>query len=129
MSWNYGPDVAIRQERHFDDRVMPCFAQRPSGPFEAFERAVATRPYAESLVAGDVRLTYAALNERVARLAGGLARRGLRAGDRVGLLLSNRVEFVTMLLAGLRLGAITVPIGTRLQTPEIAYIVQHSGAK
>jgi long-chain acyl-CoA synthetase len=129
MSWNYGPDVAIRQERHFDDRVMPCFAQRPSGPFEAFEKAVATRPHAEALVAGDVRLTYAALNERVARLAGGLARRGLTAGDRVGLLLSNRVEFVTMLLAVLRLGAITVPIGTRLQTPEIAYIVQHSGAK
>jgi acyl-CoA synthetase (AMP-forming)/AMP-acid ligase II len=129
MSWNYGPEVVIRHERHFGDRVMPCFAQRPSGPFEAFEQAVATRPHAEALVAGDVRLTYAALNERVARLAGGLARRGLTAGDRVGLLVSNRVEFVTTLLAVLRLGAITVPIGTRQQTPEIAYILQHSGAK
>ena len=128
MSWNYGPEVVLRNERHFDDRVMPCFALRPSGPYEAFERAVATRTNAMALVAGDVRLTYAALNERVAGLAGGLARRGVVAGDRVALLLGNRVEFVTMLLAILRIGAIAVPMGTRLQTPEIAYIVQHSGA-
>jgi long-chain acyl-CoA synthetase len=129
MSWNYGPDVVLRHERHFGDRVMPCFAQRPSRPYEAFERAVAKRPDAEALVAGDVRLTYAVLNERVARLAGGLARRGVTPGDRVAMLLSNRVEFVTTLLAVLRLGAIAVPMGTRLQGPEIAYIVQNSGAK
>jgi acyl-CoA synthetase (AMP-forming)/AMP-acid ligase II len=129
MTWNYGPDVVLRHERHFDDRVMPCFARRPSGPYEAFERAVAARPHAEALLAGDLRLTYAALNERVARLAGALARRGVSAGDRVAMLLGNRVEFVTTLLAILRRGAIAVPMGTRLQTPEIAYIVQHSGAK
>jgi long-chain acyl-CoA synthetase len=129
MSWNYGSDVAIRYERHFDDRVMPCFARRPSGPYEAFEQAVAARPNVEALIAGDVRLTYAELNERVARAAGGFAQRGVAAGDRVAMLLSNRVEFVTTLLATLRLGAIAVPMGTRLQTPEIAYIVQHSGAK
>ncbi|HEU5294231.1 MAG TPA: AMP-binding protein [Burkholderiaceae bacterium] len=128
MSWNYGPDVAFRRERHFDDRVMACIAQRPSGPYEAFERAVAARPDAEAVVAGDQRLTYAALNERVVRAAGGLAERGVGAGDRVALLLGNRVEFVTTLLATLRLGAIAVPMGTRLQGPEIAYIVQHSGA-
>jgi acyl-CoA synthetase (AMP-forming)/AMP-acid ligase II len=129
MSWNYGPDVVIRHERHFDDRVMPCFAPRPSGPYEAFERAVAARPDAEALIAGDLRLTYAALNARAARAAAGLAQRGVAAGDRIALLLSNRLEFVTTLLAILRLGAIAVPMGTRLQTPEIAYIVQHSGAK
>jgi acyl-CoA synthetase (AMP-forming)/AMP-acid ligase II len=129
MSWNYGPEVVLRQERHFDDRVMPCFAQRPSGPYEAFERAVAARPSAEAVVAGDVRLSYAALSERVGRAAGGLARRGVVPGDRVALLLGNRVEFVTTLLAVLRVGAIAVPMGTRLQTPEITYIVQHSGAK
>lgn len=129
MSWNYGPDILLRYERHFDDRVMPCFARRPSGPYEAFARAVASRPNAEALIAGDLRLTYAALNERAERTAAGLAERGVAAGDRVALLLGNRVEFVTTLLATLRLGAIAVPMGTRLQTPEIAYIVQHSGAK
>jgi acyl-CoA synthetase (AMP-forming)/AMP-acid ligase II len=129
MSWNYGPAVVIRHERHFDDRVMRCFADRPSGPYEAFERAVAECPRAEAVVAGDLRWTYAELDAHVARAAGGLAQRGVDAGDRVAMLLGNRVEFVTTLLASLRLGAIAVPMGTRLQAPEIAYIVQHSGAK
>src|SRR5262252_4935188 len=128
MSWNFGPDVVMRHERHFGDRVMTCFADRPSGPYEAFERAVKARPQAEAIVAGDLRLTYGALNDRVVRAAAGLAQRGVGAGDRVAMLLSNRVEFVTTLLATLRLGAIAVPMGTRLQGPEIAYIVQHSGA-
>ena len=128
MGWDYGSGVPIRHERHFGDRVMPCFAERPAGPFDAFERAVAERPQAEALVAGAVRLTYAALNARAALLAGGLALRGVATGDRVALLLGNRVEFVTTLLAVLRLGAIAVPMGTRLQGPEVAYIVQHSGA-
>jgi long-chain acyl-CoA synthetase len=129
MSWSYGPEVAIRHERHFDGRVMPCFAERPSGPYESFTRAVAARPEAEALIVGDLRLSYSALDERANRAAAGLAERGVGAGDRVGMLLSNRVEFVTTLLAILRLGAIAVPMGTRLQTPEVAYILQHSGAK
>ncbi|HEU0204200.1 MAG TPA: class I adenylate-forming enzyme family protein, partial [Burkholderiaceae bacterium] len=127
MSWSY-KDVAIRRERHFGDRVMPCFEERPSGPYEAFQRAVAARPEAEGLVVGSQRLSYAALDERANRLAAGLAQRGVGAGDRVAMLLSNRLEFVTTLLGVLRLGAIVVPMGTRLQGPEIAYIVQHSGA-
>jgi long-chain acyl-CoA synthetase len=128
MSWTYGTDVPIRHERHFDDRVMPCFAQRPSGPYAAFARAVADRPEAEALIVGDLRLSYAALDQQANATAAGLALRGVGAGDRVAMLLSNRVEFITTLLAALRLGAIVVPIGTRLQTPEISYIVAHSGA-
>ena len=129
MSWNYGSDVVIRNEQHFGDRVMPCFAERPSGPYEAFARAVAARPSAEAYVQGDLRLTYSALDERVNRAAGGLAERGVAAGDRVGFFVSNRLEFVTGLLATLRLGGIAVLVSSRLQTPEVAYIVQHSGIK
>ena len=120
--------MRIRHEQHFEDRVMPCFALRPCGPYDAFARAVADRPDTEALVVGDTRLTYAALNQQANAAAAGLAQRGVGAGDRVAMLLSNRVEFITTLLATLRLGAIVVPIGTRLQTPEIAYIVAHSGA-
>jgi acyl-CoA synthetase (AMP-forming)/AMP-acid ligase II len=127
MSWNYGPDVVIRQERHFNTRVMPCFADRPSTPYEGFARAVAARPDAEAIVVGDVRLSYKALDEQANRVAAGLVEMGVRAGDRVGMLMSNRLEFVTLLLALMRLGAISLPMGTRLQTPEIAYIVEHSG--
>ena len=128
MSWTYGPEVPIRHERHFEDRVMPCFARRPCGPYEAFARAVADRQDAEALIVGETRLSYAALDQQANAAAAGLAQRGVGPGDRVAMLLSNRVEFITTLLAALRLGAIVVPIGTRLQTPEIADIVAHSGA-
>src|SRR5690242_6002601 len=117
MSWNYGPGVAIRLERHYGDRVMPCFADRPTGPWDAFARAVAARPDGEAFVQGDLRLTYAELDARVGRAAAGLAQRGIGAGDRVGMLLGNRLEFMTTLLATLRLGGIAVPMGTRLQQP------------
>jgi long-chain acyl-CoA synthetase len=122
-------DRSTRLERHFDDRVIRCFAQRPSGPHEMFEQARRARPDAEAIVAGDLRLTYAALDARASDLAAAFAAAGTGVGDRIALLLGNRVEFVTAFLAALRLGAIIVPIGTRLQAPEVAYIVAHCGAK
>jgi O-succinylbenzoic acid--CoA ligase len=129
MTWNSPSEVVIRRERHFGDRVMACFADRPSDPYAAFERAVAARPEAEAVVVGDMRLTYAELDARSRRAAAGFAKRGVVAGERVAAWVGNRLEFVTMLLATLRLGAILVPLSTRLQTPEVAYIVRHSGAK
>ncbi len=122
-------DRSTRLERHFDDRVIRCFAQRPTGPYELFDRACRERPDAEAVVADPVRLTYAALETRVIHLAAAFAACDLSAGDRIALLLGNRIEFITALLAALRIGAITVPIGIRLQAPEVAYIVRHSGAK
>ena len=107
-------------------RALPSVRLAPT---KLSTRAVAARPSAEAIIVGDLRLSYSALDERANRAAAGLAERGVAAGDRVGMLLSNRVEFVTTLLAILRLGAIAVPMGTRLQTPEVAYILQHSGAK
>jgi acyl-CoA synthetase (AMP-forming)/AMP-acid ligase II len=129
QSWNFSDALTLRHEQHFDERVLRCFEPRPASPYEAFSRAVGAGPEAEALVCGGERLSYAALDARVGRTAATLAARGIGAGDRVAMLLSNRTEFVTVLLATLRLNAIVVPMGTRLQTPEIAYIVNHSGAK
>ncbi|MDE2455091.1 MAG: acyl--CoA ligase, partial [Burkholderiales bacterium] len=56
------------------------------------------------------------------------ARLGLQRGDRVALLLGNRIEFVVTLFAAARLGAIAVPIGTREQTPGLAYLLGHCAA-
>ncbi len=119
---------ALRHERHFDDRVLRCLAPRPDGPYALFDQACRARPDAEALVAGDLRLSFAELEARATWLATSLAAAGIGAGDRIALLLGNRVEFVLAFLAALRIGAIAVPIGTRLQAPEIAYIVSHCGA-
>ena len=129
MAWGLPASIIVRTERHFGDRMVRCFADRPATVPEVFARACAARPDAEALVCGETRLTYRQLAQRAARVAAGLAARGVKAGDRVGLLLGNRVEFATTLLGILRVGAIAVPIGTRLRKPEIDYILRQSGAE
>jgi acyl-CoA synthetase (AMP-forming)/AMP-acid ligase II len=128
MAWELDPAVAMRHEVHYGDRVLRCFAARPAHSYAIFADALAAGPGAESLVCGDTRLTYAELAAAAEVHAAGLAARGIGAGDRIALLLGNRVEFVVALLAAFRLGAIAVPLGTRLQKPEIAYILDHAGA-
>jgi long-chain acyl-CoA synthetase len=129
MHWSLPASVEIRTERHFGDREVRCFAKRPSSVYAAFTRACTANPDAEALVCGKERLSYRAPATRANRVAFQLAAHGVKPGDRVGMLLGNRVAFATTLLGILRLGAIAVPIGTRLQTPEIAYIIGQSGAR
>ena len=119
----------IRDETHFGDRVVRCFAQRPRSLFEVFTDAVKRNPGGEALVSGKERFTWRSLAERVARVARGLTLRDIRQGERVALLLGNRIEFVLMLFAAARLGAVTVPLNIRSSKPELAYVLEHSGAK
>jgi fatty-acyl-CoA synthase len=74
----------------------------------------------------DVRYTFRELDERVNRLAHGLASLGVRAGDRVALMMRNCHEYLEVQWAAARLGAIAVQIGYRLKPPEVAYILEHS---
>lgn len=123
------PLPAIRNEAHYGDRVVRCFAERPPDAFAMFRDAVERNADGEALVCGDERYTWEQLAQRVERVAAGLWERGVRTGDRVALLLGNRSEFVITLLAALRLRAIAVPINVREQTPELAYVLNHCGAK
>src|SRR4051812_15242741 len=72
--------------------------------------------------------TYAELDERVTRLARALAERGVGAGDRVAVLGLNGIEVWESYLAGVRLGAIVVPVNFRLVADEVAYALADSGA-
>src|SRR3954465_12609574 len=73
-------------------------------------------------------LTYGELDERVTRLARALADRGVGVGDRVAVLALNGTEVWEAYLAGLRLGAIVVPVNFRLVADEVAYVLADSGA-
>jgi fatty-acyl-CoA synthase len=73
--------------------------------------------------------TYAELHRDSTRLAHGLRDRGVRRGDRIAFLGLNSVELVLAMFATARLGAVFVPLNTRLATPELAYILGHSGAR
>jgi acyl-CoA synthetase (AMP-forming)/AMP-acid ligase II len=81
----------------------------------------------EALVHGDRRFTFRDLLEQAARLATGLAARGVRHGDRVGLLLPNCPEWVFARYALGILGAVVVPINTRHKADELAYGLRQSG--
>ena len=75
------------------------------------------------------RVTHAAYLARAERLAAGLARAGVRPGDRVAVLSQNNLEFVDLYGAVARLGAILVPINWRLSAEEIAYVIGDAAPK
>ncbi|MDQ2742617.1 MAG: AMP-binding protein, partial [Chloroflexota bacterium] len=74
-------------------------------------------------------LTFTELDCRVAQVAGGLASLDVSAGDRVALLGRNSLDFATVVHAVPRLGAILVPLNTRLTMPELAHQVADSQPK
>ena len=74
-------------------------------------------------------LSFGELRERAYRIAAGLARSGIAAGDRVVIQLPNWSEFVTAVVAVARCRAIVVPIMPIYRHDEVSYIVRHSGAR
>ncbi len=86
-------------------------------------------PEAEAVVDGDVRLTYADLRARAARLAGRLAGEGVHRGDRVAAIARNRHETVELFWACQWLGAVLVPLSHRASREDVDYCVADSGAK
>ncbi|MEU6559840.1 class I adenylate-forming enzyme family protein [Nocardia nova] len=92
-------------------------------------RSTAARvPDRTALVFGDTRYSYAELDSRVDRVAGLLAERGLRKGDRLALLASSSDRFVVVFYAAHRLGAIFVPVNPASSALELEYLVRDSGA-
>src|SRR5215469_3859117 len=79
--------------------------------------------------AGDVALTYAQACEVAARSAAALQSAGIRAGDRVALICTNRMEFIEMLLGCAWLGAVLVPINVASRGPQLQHILSNSGAR
>jgi fatty-acyl-CoA synthase len=76
-----------------------------------------------------LRYTYAELASRVSRLAGGLAQTGVGRGDRVACLGANDVATFELFFAAGALGAIFVPLNTRLTAPELGHLLRDCGAR
>lgn len=74
-------------------------------------------------------VTYGEMTASAAALAAGLAERGIRAGDVVGLLAHNCSAFLETIFATSHLGAIAMPINWRLAAPEVRYILEHARAR
>jgi long-chain acyl-CoA synthetase len=96
---------------------------------ESFRRN--NKPDALAFKVGEVwhRLSGTDAIERVKRIALGLAKLGIRAGDRVAIISENRPEWSLTDLAILSLRAVNVPIYTTQAVEQIRYILENSGAK
>src|SRR6266480_315607 len=87
-------------------------------------RCAGNSPQRLAVKCGDVRWTFAEMERQVARLARQLATLGVRNGSRVALLATNGLPYVTCVHALTRLGAILVPLNTRLTTDELRWQLQ-----
>ncbi|MCW5656088.1 MAG: AMP-binding protein [Burkholderiaceae bacterium] len=127
-AWADHPMPAQRAEALYGDRIVRCYAERPRSLFAMFAAACQRAPHACALRCEGQHVSYAQCDAIVQRLAGGLASRGVRAGERLVMFMHNRPEFVLVLLALARLGAVAVPVGVREQRAGLAYITRQCGA-
>jgi fatty-acyl-CoA synthase len=109
----------MAQEAYHDyytfDEILDFWAEeRPDGP--AFEQGGRVTTFAEA-------------DDLTKRLITLFRERGLSKGDRIAWLGKNADMYFLLYLAAARIGVVMVPIGWRLAPPEIAYILEDTGAK
>ena len=96
---------------------------------DLLDEMAAKRPAAEAVVFAGERLDYAVLKERAEAFARALIAAGIGHGDRLALLATNRPEWLVAAFAAAKIGAITTAISTFSSPRELAYMLEHSGAR
>lgn len=103
------------------DRCRPTHSSvQHSSLVDGFASCVAHTPDATAVVDGTVRLTYRELDRTTTRFANGLQERGVRPGDRVGLLLQRGRAQVIAIVGVLKAGACYVPLDVGYPAARIA---------
>ncbi len=92
----------------------------------ALEDRVARHPDRLAVRFGELAQSYAELNGSIDRAAGALRELGVSSGSRVALMLSNQPEMVWCWLALAKLGAVMVPVNTRLRGDSLRYLLGHA---
>src|SRR5882757_4106594 len=128
MDWSHCSISPMQLETRFGDRVVPAFCERPKSVWAMISDAAESNPDGEALVCGTRRMTWREVVQQSAQISAGLRKLGLKQGDRVAVLLGNRIEFVLTLFAAAHAGLVTVLLSTRQQKPEIAYVLTDCGA-
>ena len=85
------------------------------------------RPDKPAIIFEGESFTYRELNERINGTAHMLQGIGIGKGDRVGVLLYNTYQLAEIFFALGKIGAILVPLNTRLVSAELEYIIKDSG--
>jgi len=98
-------------------------------PLKFLTRNAVTYEKKIAVVYGERRFTYSEFAQRVYLLASALKKAGLRSGDRVAFLAPNIPPMLEAHFGVPLAGGVLVAVNTRLASKEIAYILQHSGAR
>jgi fatty-acyl-CoA synthase len=98
-------------------------------PLSFLERSARVFPNKTAVVYGKRRMTYRELAAQATQMAHALRASGVEPGDRVAYLMPNLPEMLVAQFAVPLAGGVLVSVNTRLSDEEIAYILNHSGAK
>ena len=83
----------------------------------------------EALVTRTDRFTYQDLLEKARGAAGAMQAMGLKRGDHVGILMGNDEKWLSLFYGAALIGAVTVPVNTRLKTDEIRFCIEQADCK
>jgi long-chain acyl-CoA synthetase len=86
------------------------------------------QPRREAVVCGDVRRDWGDFDRNISRIANALVAAGVGRGDRVAVLMGNRVEMLESVFGIVRAGACAVPLSGLLTGPQLAALLADSGA-
>ncbi|NMP25018.1 long-chain-fatty-acid--CoA ligase [Sulfobacillus harzensis] len=101
----------------------------PLTPLALANRAFKYYDQRLAIIDGDYEETYGTWAQRIFRVARALIDSGIKPGDRVAALMPNTGPMLDMFYAVPWVGAILVPLNTRLAVDDYAYILDHSGAR
>ena len=107
-------DADVWRRNHWISHIARHAQQKPGAVYLRFQ---------------GVSVTWSQLHDRVNAVAAAIAHRGVTAGQRVAIMMTNRPEFLETMFAASALGAIVVPINFRLAPDEVAFILTDSGAE
>ncbi|MGP5708297.1 amino acid adenylation domain-containing protein [Brachybacterium alimentarium] len=123
------PTAAPDALRELEDRARGPEAPAPGTMLDRLERTAREHPGALALVDAQGELTAAELLARVRTLAAGLAKVGVRRGDRVVIALPRTADAVTVVLGALRAGAIAVPVDSTHPDARLERVLTSAGPR
>src|SRR5438132_10127309 len=107
--------------KHYD-RGVPATLSYPDATFHALlDDAAESYPDAVATIFFNAKRTYKSISDDAWRFANGLRRLGVKAGDRVALVLPNTPQFVVSFYGALRAGAVVVCCNPRYTAPELQH--------
>lgn len=87
------------------------------------------QPQAEAIITDGRTTTWADLDQQTNRIAHGLTNLDVAKGDRIAILSENCSEYLELVIAAYKIGAILVPLNVRLTATEVRHIVTDAGCK